>query len=1212
MLKKRIIALATAFSLVFGLGSTPIITYANENVIVEQQEGNTEKKETLQNEEVQKEEIQKEEVSLTETSNEKTTIQILSTTDLHGKFKNYDYASNSKSDGGLNQIATIIKEEKVKNPNTIVVDNGDTIQGNYNHLFLTEEYLNNNVNPMVLGMTEIGYDVFSLGNHEFNYGMNVLNKLVKQYEDRGTAIIAANFYKDKERVFKPYIIKEVDGVKVAVIGVVTNHITKWDADKLIGYEATNPAEEVKKVIGEIKAKNEADIFVVSAHMGLNQEHGDGDSAKDIANLNPEVAMILAGHSHTSILSEIVNGVLITQPKNNGQEVSKVELEIEKNNGQAKVINKKASHIKVDKTIAEDEALNQKLDVYHNAAIADAKKVIGRLEGNNLAEENEVKGVPQSFVSDQGVTDLINEVQLHYSAKHLESLGIDSKNVYHLSGAAMLSSSSNLKSGDISKSDLANVYKFDNKLYTVKTTGKQIKNYLEWATRFFNTFEEGDFTVSFNKDVASFLYDMLSGVKYEINISKPEGKRIENLTFNDGKKVEDKDVVYLAINDYRYSNLMDVLDGNEFVKVYESINDTVSDVRDMIADYIENVKGGVITRSVDNNWKLTVVKYNEPLRAEVIKLINDGSLAVPLNYGIISSPITWDYVSTKLTEMGETEKLAKLKALTANRVDILSINDFHGSVLESGKNIGAAKMAGVINKYRSKANDIYSVIPVSAGDSFQGTAISNLTHGAPVIDMYKSIGLETSAIGNHEFDWDRSDFANWQKDGGFDFVAANIVYKKTGELVDFAKPYIMIERNGAKIAFIGIATTDTVTSTKADKIEDLDFLDPVETLDKWSEIARKDGANAIVALTHSGAIEEKDGSIVGEAADIAKDAKDVDAVIAAHNHRFVDGYVNGIPVVQGGYNGRGVATIRFTFDNDKNLISAEPYTHVFVGKEDILPVDAGVKALIDKHNENLGPIFAEKVAYIENKLDHDRNKGVTPLGITVSEAMRKITGTQISINNGGGIRRALEAGDITVGDMYEILPFDNTIVTLDVKGEDLVKLIEHGINPPSFGWGQYAGLKVWYDEATGKVTSMRLSDGTKIKMNEYYSVAINDFMLTGGDGYDFSNAINVVNTQIVMRDSIADEWKINGVPSLDYNLLVAGEDTTVENPEVKPEVKPETKPEVTPEAGEDKNENNQENLPNTGAVVSPIQIMVLSLGLIAVGALILKKKEDKIA
>ena len=245
--------------------------------------------------------------------------------------------------------------------------------------------------------------------------MNILDIIKNQLEAGGTNVLCANLYKDGKRVFNPYIIKEYDGIRVAVIGVVTNHITRWDADKLVGYTPTNPALEVQKVIKEIKDKDLADLYVVSSHVGVEEEYGDGDGASTIAELNPEVSLIIAGHSHQSVVSQYVNGVLITQPKNAGQAVAKVELEVEKTADGVNVVNKEVSHVSLSATSEVDAKLDAELEQAHQLALSDANSVIGTLKGSNLAEDNEIKGIPQSFVSDQGVTDLINEVQLYYSA-----------------------------------------------------------------------------------------------------------------------------------------------------------------------------------------------------------------------------------------------------------------------------------------------------------------------------------------------------------------------------------------------------------------------------------------------------------------------------------------------------------------------------------------------------------------------------------------------------------------------------------------------------------------------------------------------------------------------------------------------------------------------------------------------------------------------------
>ena len=1141
-------------------------------------------------------------------ANENVKIQVLATTDLHGKFKNYSYPIDAPEKGGLNQIAEVVNAARAENPNTIVVDNGDSIQGNYNHLFTTMDYAKKN--PMGLAFTTIGYDALSLGNHEFNFGMDYLHKYEEQVKTDGSDVLCANLYKDGRRVFDPYTIKEYEGVKVAIIGVVSPYINRWDADKLVGYDPTNPAEEVNKVIDEIKASDKpADVYVVVSHVGLDSEYGDGDSARAIAETNNEVSLIIAGHSHATIDQEKVNNAVITQPTNYGQGVSKATIEVEKKeDGTVNVVSVNSAVTKLNVDSAENAELNKLLQPYHDEAIADAHSVIGKLD-KDLAEQNEIEGLPQSLVSDQGVTDLINEVQIYYSNKQLENIGVNPNEVHHVSSAAMLDAQSNMKAGDITKSGVASIYKFDNTLYTIKTDGKQLKKYMEWSAQYYNTFIEGQYNISLNTKIAAYNYDMFTGVNYEINISKPVGNRIEKLTFNDGTEVKDTDVIYLTMNNYRYNSKLNaaenpVLDPGTHVKVCDSTNDQLFAVRDMIADYIVNVKGGVINRTVDNNWKVTGVKYEEPVRGEVIKLISQKVLTTtPDKYGVTNISLTWNDIEKQLTDKNEINVLNNLKSIKKKYIDIFSFNDFHGNVLESGKNIGAAKLAGVLKEYKAREYEYYGVVPVAAGDLYQGTAISNIKYGVPVTDMLKEIGLVASAIGNHEYDWGADRIPGWAKDGGFEFLAANIVKKADNKPVEYANPYKIVEQKGIKIAFIGIAAQETAEKTLAANVKDIKFLNPVEVLPNYVKEVKAKGADVVVVLAHSAANQDsKTKVITGEAADIAK-VDGVDAVVSGHNHAFVSGTVDrsgkAIPVVQGGYNGRGLGALRFIFDSQDNFMGVEQSVKELYKDVAILPVDEAVAAKIKAHNDELAPMMEELVTTTEKELSHeDRNSAVTPLGVIVAETMRQIAGTQIGLTNGGGIRRTLAAGDITVGDMYEILPFDNTLVTVKVTGEELVKIIEHGINTDGFGWGQFAGIKVWYDVETGKVSSIRLNDGSKIDPKAEYSVVINDFMLTGGDGYDFSEATNAKDTFVVMRDAMANNWKENGIPKVDYNVLVAGVDDTVDPEEpVKPEPpKPEEKPEKPG------------TLPQTGGPIGADMVAMMGITAVAVGGFVYKRRK----
>ena len=200
---------------------------------------------------------------------ENKTIQILGTSDLHGWFVSHDYASNQENKkGGLTQISTVVKEMKAQNSRTMVVDAGDTIQDNMSDL-----YINDEIHPMIYAMDEIGYSSWTLGNHEFNYGSEVIERVVTQ--PKNMKVLCGNVYKaDGTLLGEPYTVVNLDGIRVANIGMTTPNIMKWDGPKLEGYKVTNPIVETKKAIEKIKSNNEADIIIATVHMGKDKEYID--------------------------------------------------------------------------------------------------------------------------------------------------------------------------------------------------------------------------------------------------------------------------------------------------------------------------------------------------------------------------------------------------------------------------------------------------------------------------------------------------------------------------------------------------------------------------------------------------------------------------------------------------------------------------------------------------------------------------------------------------------------------------------------------------------------------------------------------------------------------------------------------------------------------------------------------------------------------------
>ena len=579
------------------------------------------------------------------------------------------------------------------------------------------------------------------------------------------------------------------------------------------------------------------------------------------------------------------------------------------------------------------------------------------------------------------------------------------------------------------------------------------------------------------------------------------------------------------------------------------------------------------------------------------------------------------------------------------IDVLSINDFHGAALENGKNIGAAKMAAQIKKMK-KENP--NTILATGGDLYQGTATSNLLKGKPVNAFLREVGVDISAVGNHEFDWGIDLIPNWGKQGNFKFLASNIYDKATNTPVKWVKPYQIVEKGGKRIAFIGLSTPETKFKTQAKSVENIEFKDPVECANNWADYVRKnEKVDAVLVVSHLGSRQDENTKeITGEAAELAKHAKGIDAIISAHTHLFVDGVVNGIPIVQGQCSGRALTNLSFVFNKQGKLQKVYHHVDELYKRVKELPEDIPTKNAVDKCTEDLKPILNKEVCKVNTTLAHDRWKGLSPLGEFMDKYLCKAANTQIGITNGGGFRTALDRKNITVGDMWEVMPFDNTLVTMELKGSDLKRVIENGIKNLEIGWVQYYGLKVYYDDNTEKghrITSMRLLDGSKVENDKYYTVATNDFIYGGGDNYDFSGARNFVDTNIPLRDVIIHELeKEKGEIPFDFKLSLLAEKDPIVDKEIndknnnkedkKDSLNKDFKEEQKDSVKENKEENKKEKIvvkeenettkdslnknskikeiPETGSMLGSIELLAFASLLVISGNMVIRKEKKR--
>ncbi|EMK6890979.1 bifunctional metallophosphatase/5'-nucleotidase [Vibrio cholerae] len=590
-------------------------------------------------------------------------VTILGTSDLHGHFMPWDYSADKLNlSGSLSQIATKVKTIRQEQPNVILVDAGDTIQGNFVETFKDEA-----IDPMMLGFNEMKYDVWVLGNHEFDFGLKVLNRSLTQFKGRS---LAGNIQRPDGNPFLPgYTIIERGGIKIGVIGMDTpmTQVFAEGTNRLEGMTFTNPTLEVQKIIKQIDPQ--VDAIVLVAHMGIENENDiTNTGVTDIANGNPELDAIVAGNMHTLIDKAVVNGVIITEPDKYGRALSRIDLQFEEQNGKFTLINKDSLTYKI-KDITSDSKMESLYEPYHKRLREMANREIAQLSGVNLVPENEIRGIPQVHVQDTGISALFQEASFFYAPKaNVIALQIDNDNA-------------KLDVGSIKAKDIAYNYQYAGGEITVyQMTGKELKQYMEWSAGYFNSVKPGDVTYSFNPERRASKYstnDFFAGVTYTIDLTQPAGERITDLKFADGTPVKDNSEIRLGMNSYRMGHLTKkggVLEGQQFPVLFDTeaeYGEEQGTIRNLTIRYLTEQKQGKYEGKPMQRWKLSGLEGFEKEREIVKELINSGKMDVPASadgrYTNIESINVQDLIlkNSEAKNAAITQRLSRLESAPEN-------------------------------------------------------------------------------------------------------------------------------------------------------------------------------------------------------------------------------------------------------------------------------------------------------------------------------------------------------------------------------------------------------------------------------------------------------------------------------------------------------------------------------------------------------------------
>jgi 2',3'-cyclic-nucleotide 2'-phosphodiesterase / 3'-nucleotidase len=542
------------------------------------------------------------------------TVSVLATTDMHGNLYPIDYFTDQPAARGLARMATLIKQARAENPNSLLLDCGDTIQGaplesvyqsyrRTGHLPLGLSFSGPPLehDPMMLAMNAIGYDVMTVGNHEFNFGLKNLNRA---RTDAQFPWISANIDVSPgspERPFAPYFVKTVAGVNVAVIGITTPSVPNWEKpENYGGYRFLPGVAALKKTLAEVRSREQPDVVVAAVHAGLDRDPKTGvvtigqmpgeNMVYQLATEVPQIDAIVYGHTHSEMASTHIGRVLLVQPKNWAMSLARLDFQMQKAaNGHWSVSQKDSRLIPVKADTPADESILRIGKPYH--------EITERYLNTGVAESAKAMDSTLGRVEDTAMMDAIQEVQLYYAKADV-------------SFASLFNQRASVPKGPVTVRKIAALYVYDNELYAIEGTGKMVKDALENSARYYLSCqgESCGKPPLTNPRVIGFNYDMAEGVQYDIDLTRPEGDRIRNLKWK-GQPLSPDQKLRIAVNNYRAAGSA----GYSMFVGAKILWRSMIEIRDLMIQYYTERKQ--LPVEPDNNWRIVPDEARQTLERQ---------------------------------------------------------------------------------------------------------------------------------------------------------------------------------------------------------------------------------------------------------------------------------------------------------------------------------------------------------------------------------------------------------------------------------------------------------------------------------------------------------------------------------------------------------------------------------------------------------------------
>jgi len=511
-------------------------------------------------------------------------ITLLQTSDLHAYIYPYDYFGARAADIGLARIATLVDEVRAEGHSVLLLDAGDTIQGSPLGYYHHRKHLGS-PEPMMQAMSYLRFDAMTVGNHEFNFGLAAIER---SRNDASFPWLSANIVGEGGApFFTPYLIKEMNGVRVGILGLTTSNVPNWETPaNYAGLKFLDTVEVARRYVPLLRQRERADAVVVLTHQALERDLVTGQSNESeyenqvyrLTQEVPGIDVVLMGHAHQRIAPQEQNGVIVCEPGRWGEALCRVDLHFERDASGKLRRSRWEGALLATAGVEPSAAVLELARPYHDRTMAYVNSVIGEAEEPISGERARFQDTP--------LMDLLQRVMLEESGAQL-------------SMAALLPSRhEGIPAGPITVRQLFSFYIYDNTLVLLEVSGRQVKEALEHSAKYYRSArsdpETGRFLIEVDPAVRSYNFDMLAGAHYRIDPSRPVGDRIQELSYQ-GRKMDPGETFKLVTTNYRAAGG----GGYRMFTGTEVLWRSSEEVRNLLIDHI--AEQGTIEPSCDYNW-----------------------------------------------------------------------------------------------------------------------------------------------------------------------------------------------------------------------------------------------------------------------------------------------------------------------------------------------------------------------------------------------------------------------------------------------------------------------------------------------------------------------------------------------------------------------------------------------------------------------------------